>query len=303
MAKRDHVARALGCHDAREPGHAQHIALLGRPFRYRPVNCFVDHDPAAGHGGALGDGLVAHIHHDCPALRIKMIERSARFLFHAIPSHQKETKLRCRLRIIQIKLPHVWQAARCETLRKDGRHVVSRHGLCPAAPEGKCRTGAMRTAFRQQEINPLHLGSHLLQGFPFPGLLHEDPAGRRNHCHAPGPGSLETPAVLPFLIQLEAMGIAFHHTHAQALNLKTRQQPFDEGGLARARSRGHDGNDRHPSRFIGDAPPGQTQVRGRIHIEERILIPYLDLSMERLGDESAKTPLALRKRCLACPGE
>ena len=72
MAQRNEVGRALGRHDGRQSGHAQHVALGGTPFADACQRGRLHADPALGHGRAAGFGLAAHIHHVGLPLGVEM---------------------------------------------------------------------------------------------------------------------------------------------------------------------------------------------------------------------------------------
>jgi len=72
VAERDQLAGALGRLDAGNARHGQHIALGQATARDQGQRFRAHAHEGLGHGLAMGDGLVAHIHHACMAVGIEM---------------------------------------------------------------------------------------------------------------------------------------------------------------------------------------------------------------------------------------
>ena len=72
VAHGDDVRGPLGAHDTGDLGHGQHVALLHATGADEGEGLLVHQHPACGHSHALGDRLLAHVHHFGPALFIKM---------------------------------------------------------------------------------------------------------------------------------------------------------------------------------------------------------------------------------------
>ena len=72
MAQRDQLTGSFCGHDARNAGHAQHIALFHGAALHGSKGFGVHGDDAVGSGFPGGDGLCAHIHHHGIPGSIKM---------------------------------------------------------------------------------------------------------------------------------------------------------------------------------------------------------------------------------------
>ena len=78
MAERDQLVRALGGHDAGEPGRAEHVALLGVALADQRQGLGLHDDAALRPGGPVGRGLVGDVDHVGRAAGIEVGERRAR---------------------------------------------------------------------------------------------------------------------------------------------------------------------------------------------------------------------------------
>src|SRR3546814_4492706 len=74
VAERDEVGRALGAHDAGEPRHRQHVALLHAAVADHAQLRRLHEHGAFGFGAPLGDLLVGDVDHHRLALGIEMRE-------------------------------------------------------------------------------------------------------------------------------------------------------------------------------------------------------------------------------------